>query len=153
MELSLSHLVCMKPHLAAANSATKERKSCVCCWQAPSSWRDSHTQLLQATAPSSDLQCPSVQQHQQSATDVLLEHHHSHCPSCLQWSCPVSSHDVLLLKLFLKRLKPPKPNKAGGVRYPPHHLVPVAALQQVQLSVMPAKGCRFNCSYTKSPPQ
>lgn len=121
MELSLSHLVCMKPHLAAANSATEERKSCVCCWQAPSSWQDSHTQLLQATAPSSDLRCPSVQQHQQSATDVLLEHHHSHCPSCLQWSCPVSSHDVSLLKLFLKRLKPPKPNKAGGLDT--HHTI------------------------------
>lgn len=82
----LSHLVCMKPHLAAANSVTEGRKSCVCCWQAPSSWQDSHTGLLQGPAPP---QTPG-------ATDVLLlEHLHSHCPSCLQWSYPVSSHVFL----------------------------------------------------------
>lgn len=34
----LSHHICMKPHLAAANSASEE-KSCAGCWQEPSSWQ------------------------------------------------------------------------------------------------------------------
>lgn len=51
--VSLSHHVCVKPHLAAANTAT-EGGSCVCCWQEPSSWQ-ALTHTLSAAAP---MNCP-----------------------------------------------------------------------------------------------
>lgn len=70
----LSHLVCMKPHLAAANSVTEETKSCVCCWQAPSSWQDSHTGLLQGPAPP---QTPGVCQCSSTSRVLLM---------CFFWS-------------------------------------------------------------------
>ena len=49
----LSHRVCTKRHLAAANAATEER-SCLLCWQEPSSW-----QALALTHPTAaPVNCP-----------------------------------------------------------------------------------------------